>query len=111
MHTRQTLTAVHDKSSAWLGLGSALASLWQQISLPTATTGVLYIAGYLLNIFVLHITVPGLFHLVPYSTTILTHQPTVLANASYLFKCVLHLCYAAYNYISCYMLHKPTCLV
>lgn len=88
MYTRQTLTAIHDKNSAWLGLGSALASLWQQVHLSASAASIVYIALYLFGMFVLHITIPGLFHTVPYNSTVITRQTTLLANASYAFKYV-----------------------
>ncbi|EKM54969.1 uncharacterized protein PHACADRAFT_208510 [Phanerochaete carnosa HHB-10118-sp] len=81
--TRQTLTAVHDKASAWLGLGSALGSLWQQTKLRAATWGVSCITLYLLCMFTLHISIQGLFHVVPYNATIPTLQSTNLTNANY----------------------------
>lgn len=61
LYTSQTLTAIHDKSTTWLGLGSAFASLWQQFKLPAAVPGVVLIILYLLATFALHITIPGLF--------------------------------------------------
>ncbi|KAG2041022.1 hypothetical protein BDR03DRAFT_77522, partial [Suillus americanus] len=33
---RQKLTAIHDISSAWAGLGSAFSSVWQQIDIPAS---------------------------------------------------------------------------
>ena len=80
LNTRQTLTAVHDKTAAWLGLGSALSSLHAQARLPAAVGGVFCITTYLSCIFALHISIPGLFHVVPYNETIQTVQPTLLAN-------------------------------
>lgn len=86
MFTRQTLTAIHDKSSAWLGLGSASVSLWQQLKLRAAALGVLGIATYLLGVFVLHITIPGLFHVVPFNATVSALYVTDVAIANYTFK-------------------------
>lgn len=86
MHTRQTLTAIHDKSSAWLGLGSAAFSAWKQTRLRAAPWGVLCITLYLLGVFTLHVTIPGLFHIVPFNATVPSVQRTDLANVSYTFK-------------------------
>ncbi|KAF8180038.1 hypothetical protein K438DRAFT_1976997 [Mycena galopus ATCC 62051] len=58
---RKTLTASHDTTAAWIGLGSALETLFDQISVPSSVTGILLIVAYLLNISVLHITIPALF--------------------------------------------------
>ena len=80
LNTRQTLTAVHDRSRAWLGLGSALSSLWDQ------AWGVFCIIIYLMSIFALHISIRGLFHVVPYNATVQTVHPTLLANANYTAK-------------------------
>ena len=68
LFSSRTLTAVHDKSSAWLGLGSAFMSLWQQTKLPSSTVGVLSIVIYLLGTFILHITIPGVFQVVPFNS-------------------------------------------
>lgn len=77
--TRQTLTSIHDKSSAWLGLGSSLQSLWYQTKLRAATWGVTLVTGYLMGIFILHITIPSLFDMVPFNATVPTTQGTQLA--------------------------------
>lgn len=82
LYTRQTLTAVHDKTSAWMGVASALAGLFQQAKLPAAVWGVLLISAYLIGVTVLHISVSGLFHVVAYNATELQWYPTKLANAN-----------------------------
>lgn len=81
LQTRQTLTAIHDKSSAWLGLASSLSSLWQQWKIPTAVWGVIDITLYLGGIFALHVTIPSLFHVVPYNTIVKVHATTQLARS------------------------------
>ena len=81
LQTRQTLTAIHDKSAAWLGLAASVSSLWQQFKIPTAVWGVLHITLYLGGIFALHITVPSLFHVVPFNTTIQVQTQTQLARS------------------------------
>lgn len=83
LNTRPTLTAVHDKTTAWLGLGSAIDSLWQQTKLRAATWGVFCITLYLVCVFTLHVSIQGLFHVVPYNATIPTLQSTKPANANY----------------------------
>ena len=57
----QTLTAIHDKTSAWLGPGSSLVSLFHQWTLSTDLWGVLQVALYLMLISLVHITIPSTF--------------------------------------------------
>ena len=82
LYTRQTLTAVHDKTSAWMGLASSLVGLFQQAKLPAAVWGVLFITAHLFDATVLHISVSGLFHVVAYNATELQWYSTGLANAN-----------------------------
>ena len=56
----QTLTATHDKTSAWGGLGSAFLSLWRQFQIPSSIMGTVFIALYLGLIALLHNTTPAL---------------------------------------------------
>lgn len=81
--TRQTLTAIHDRSGAWLGLGAAAVAVWQQTKLRTAAWSVAAIMAYLLCVFVLHITIPGLLHVVPYNATADALYPTRLMNTNF----------------------------
>ncbi|GJE98956.1 hypothetical protein PsYK624_151940 [Phanerochaete sordida] len=83
LRTRQTLTAVHDKSAAWLGLGAALDALWQQTKLRAAPGGVALVTLYLLCVFALHISVPSLFHVVPANVTTLRSVQTTLVTANF----------------------------
>ncbi len=80
LHTRQTLTAIHDKTSAWLGLGSSLLALLDQIKLPSAISSVAYIGSYLAGIAVLHITIPASVSVNTYNATAITQQTTQLAR-------------------------------
>ncbi|KAF7352143.1 hypothetical protein MVEN_01177500 [Mycena venus] len=57
----RTLTAAHDNVTAWIGLGSGLETLFDQIAVPSSAMSILLIVGYLLNISVLHVTIPALF--------------------------------------------------
>ncbi|KAF8185806.1 hypothetical protein K438DRAFT_1765592 [Mycena galopus ATCC 62051] len=60
----QTLTATHDAATAWAGIGSAIAHIWSQRTIPASVGGgVLSAFLYLGNILVLHITIPTLFSL------------------------------------------------
>ncbi|KZT05042.1 uncharacterized protein LAESUDRAFT_813682 [Laetiporus sulphureus 93-53] len=65
----KTLTAVHDISNAWTGLGSALFSLGRQFSIPAAVFGTLGVTVYLASLSVLHISTPSLFTMDTYNQT------------------------------------------
>ncbi len=80
LHTRQTLTAIHDKASAWLGLGSSLFALMDQITLPSSVSHVALIGSYLAGIAVLHVTIPASMSVNTYNATIPTQQTTQLAR-------------------------------
>ncbi|KAF8207968.1 hypothetical protein K438DRAFT_1814717 [Mycena galopus ATCC 62051] len=58
----QALTATHDNSVAWAGVGSAISSIWNQRASPS-TSASLSAVLYLGSILVLHITTPALFSL------------------------------------------------
>ncbi|KAJ3556888.1 hypothetical protein NM688_g1775 [Phlebia brevispora] len=76
----QTLTAIHDKSSAWLGLASSLQVLGHQRKLVTDFLGISMIASYLLLIFVVHTTLPSIFGVTTQNVTVFTTYPTTLAR-------------------------------
>ncbi|KAL1747090.1 hypothetical protein HDZ31DRAFT_80676 [Schizophyllum fasciatum] len=61
--SRQTLTAMHDEFNAWIGIGSAMSTLYGQCRIRSALPWVLCIAGYLINITVLHISIPSMLSL------------------------------------------------
>ena len=48
-HLRQSLSALHEKSAAWLGLGSAVTGMWRQRTQKNRTTptGIFLILAYL----------------------------------------------------------------
>ncbi|KAI6139704.1 hypothetical protein BKA82DRAFT_4221299 [Pisolithus tinctorius] len=73
---RQTLTATHDKTGAWSGLGAALSTLLDQFKLKAATCGVLLVMLYLGGIAVLHVTSCSLMSLVPFDNTHVANAPT-----------------------------------
>ena len=74
----QTLTATHDESTAWIGLGSALLVLWKQTRIAASVIGALWVTIYLIGISVLHISTPSLFNIQvfeqPNASTILTQK-------------------------------------
>ncbi|KAJ7190386.1 hypothetical protein GGX14DRAFT_605978 [Mycena pura] len=55
-----TLTAMHDNISVWAGLGSALSTLFNQVSVPASVLGTLSIVVYLGCISTLHISIPAM---------------------------------------------------
>lgn len=80
LRTQQTLTAIHDKTSAWLGLGSSLATLVDQVKVPATVSGVLFIVLYLAGIAVLHVVIPAAISVNVYNATMQTLQQTHLSN-------------------------------
>ncbi|KAJ3556890.1 hypothetical protein NM688_g1773 [Phlebia brevispora] len=76
----QTLTAIHDKLSAWLGVGSSLQTLWQQIHLVTDFLGISMITLYLLLIYIVHTTLPAIFGVTTQNVTVAVTHPTMLAR-------------------------------
>lgn len=70
--TDQPLTATHDRTAAWAGIGSAVLQTWRQKTVRASPTGILSVFLYLGNILVLHITTPGLFSLETFNSTSLS---------------------------------------
>ncbi|KAJ7927259.1 hypothetical protein B0H13DRAFT_2653591 [Mycena leptocephala] len=70
LHVLQTLTAAHDNVSSWGGLGSALVSVYRQISIPASITGTLSVAGYLACVSSFHITTPALFSMAGFNMSV-----------------------------------------
>ncbi|KAJ7142380.1 hypothetical protein C8R44DRAFT_846434 [Mycena epipterygia] len=69
LENTRTLTAMHDDILSWAGLGSGLASLYNQLAVPASVTGTLAIAGYLSTLSFLHLTTPALFALQTFNQT------------------------------------------
>ncbi|KAJ7772455.1 hypothetical protein B0H16DRAFT_169916 [Mycena metata] len=67
----QSLTATHDTTAAWAGLGASLLYLWRQNTTPSRASriGVLPVTLYLATILALDITASSLFSLVAFNTT------------------------------------------
>ncbi|KAJ7203832.1 hypothetical protein GGX14DRAFT_569876 [Mycena pura] len=72
--THQTLTATHDQTLSWKGLGSALSTLCSQCTLPASVYGTLCIAGYLASVGLMHVTIPALVAVQTFNRTV----PTVV---------------------------------
>lgn len=75
---RLKLTAIHDISGAWTGLGSALSSVWRQTDIPTSWWTTSAVTAYLVNITVLHITSSTLLQFQTFNTSMTTSVPTTL---------------------------------
>ncbi|KAJ7214291.1 hypothetical protein C8J57DRAFT_1397298 [Mycena rebaudengoi] len=56
----QTLTAIHDITSSWSGLGAAIVSCWRQLAIPASVpgTGAVTVYFYLACIAMIHILFP-----------------------------------------------------
>ncbi|KAJ7347792.1 hypothetical protein DFH08DRAFT_1001065 [Mycena albidolilacea] len=61
---------------AWSGLGSALATVYQQLSIPASVKKSLLILGYLTTIWFLHLTTPLLFSVELYNSVIMSTVST-----------------------------------
>lgn len=59
-HVAQSLSALHEKSAAWLGLGSAFIGMWRQRTHRAAPLDVFCILLYLSCLFALGVTTPAL---------------------------------------------------
>ena len=79
-HVKQTLSALHEKSAAWLGLGSAVTGMWRQRKHKAARLGVFLILAYLACLFILGSSVPALINVgyVDINDPILAHITTYL---------------------------------
>ncbi|KAJ7210691.1 hypothetical protein GGX14DRAFT_394336 [Mycena pura] len=75
----KTLTALHDSISAWAGLGSALATLFNQVSIPASVLGTLSVVGYLGCISTLHISIPAILSVEAFNATV---EVTIPASTS-----------------------------
>lgn len=54
----QTLTAIHDITSSWSGLGAAIVSCWRQLAIPASVPGTGAVTVYLACIAIIHILFP-----------------------------------------------------
>ncbi|KIK44118.1 hypothetical protein CY34DRAFT_654490 [Suillus luteus UH-Slu-Lm8-n1] len=70
---RQKLTAIHDISGAWAGLGSALISVRQQIDIPASWWMTSAVTVYLASISVLHVTSSTLLQFQSFNTSRTTY--------------------------------------
>ncbi|KAH7920745.1 hypothetical protein BV22DRAFT_1132840 [Leucogyrophana mollusca] len=75
---RQKLTSIHDASGAWIGIGSALFSLWDQTKVASSPWSTLAITTYLLSVFILHITSSSLIQFQTFNATSSVPVPTTI---------------------------------
>ena len=81
-HVKQTLSALHEKSAAWMGLGSSAMGLWRQRRLRACRLGVFLILSYLACLFTLSLTTPTLIN-VSYplgNETVFSHVTQIIAQ-------------------------------
>ncbi|KAJ7579190.1 hypothetical protein C8J56DRAFT_1110410 [Mycena floridula] len=69
LSSAKTMTALHDRQSAWVGLGSAVNVLWNQRSVPASVWGVTVVTLYLAFTAGLKITTPNILSLVSVNQT------------------------------------------
>ncbi|KAF8557944.1 hypothetical protein OG21DRAFT_1494264 [Imleria badia] len=72
----QKLTATHDVSGAWAGIGAATATLWQQTKIAASTRATLLVFLYLSCISILHVASPTIMEFQPYNATSTTAVPS-----------------------------------
>ncbi|KAG1840624.1 hypothetical protein F4604DRAFT_1832186 [Suillus subluteus] len=75
---RLKLTTIHDISSAWAGLGSALSNVWKQIHIPASLWATTAVTTYLVCISVLHVTSSTLLQFQTFNSSMTTNVSTTL---------------------------------
>ncbi len=80
LHKKQSLTAIHDQATAWLGLGSAIPVIWDQFSTCVSPLYVACIFLYLAGLFLLGLTMPMLLSI----GAVYDHEARYLNITSYL---------------------------
>ena len=76
----QKLTAIHDVSGAWSGLGAATATLWQQTNVAASTRATLLVVLYLSCISILHGASPTIMEFQAYNATSTTSVPSNITS-------------------------------
>ncbi|KAG2337082.1 hypothetical protein BDR05DRAFT_970597 [Suillus weaverae] len=75
---RLKLTAIHDISGAWAGLGSTLSSVWKQADIPASLWATTAVTTYLVCISVLHVTSSTLLQFQTFNSSMTTRVSTTL---------------------------------
>ncbi|KIJ20555.1 hypothetical protein PAXINDRAFT_95643 [Paxillus involutus ATCC 200175] len=76
---RQYLTAVHDVSGAWPGIGAAINAVWQQTKVASSTWMTIAVMIYLACISVLHITSSTIMQFTAFNSTLTTSVQSSMA--------------------------------
>ena len=79
MSKGQKLTAVHDISGAWNGIGAAINTLWQQTKIVSAPSTILLTLAYLGCISGLHIVSSSVVQFEAFNNTVTSLVPSTLA--------------------------------
>ncbi|KAF8439689.1 hypothetical protein L210DRAFT_3760707 [Boletus edulis BED1] len=85
------LTAIHDISQAWSGIGAAVSTLWQQTKTSSSIWTLMGVTIYLACVSVLHITSTAIMEFTPFNSTstisiqssVTWPNSTVLTNGSW----------------------------
>jgi hypothetical protein len=75
---RLKLTTIHDVSSAWAGLGSALSSIWKQTGISASLWATTVVTTYLVCISVLHVTSSTLLQFQTFNSSMPINVSTTL---------------------------------
>ncbi|KAG2742082.1 hypothetical protein P692DRAFT_201809935 [Suillus brevipes Sb2] len=75
---RLKLTTIHDISSAWAGLGSALSSIWIQTGISASLWATTAVTTYLVCISVLHVTSSTLLQFQTFNSSMSINVSTTL---------------------------------
>jgi len=75
---KETLTSLHDLTKAWCGVGSAMDSLWQQISVASSPCKVTAVMVYLLSISAIHISASSIMQFENFNNIIETSVSTTV---------------------------------
>ncbi|KAH0835538.1 hypothetical protein J3R83DRAFT_9238 [Lanmaoa asiatica] len=79
MVQRLKLTAVHDISGAWNGIGAAISALWQQIKVTSSPSALVLVFVYLSCISGLHIISTSVIQFEAFNNTVTSVVPSSLA--------------------------------
>jgi hypothetical protein len=70
LYRSSRLTSLHDSNLAWQGLGGAIMTLYRQKQLPDRVWSAIAAAFYLGGIATLHATIPALYSVQVFNTTL-----------------------------------------
>ncbi|KAF8842346.1 hypothetical protein BDN67DRAFT_383903 [Paxillus ammoniavirescens] len=76
---RQYLTAVHDVSGAWPGIGAAISAVWQQRKVASSTWTTIAVMTYLGCVSVLHIASSTIMQFTAFNSTLTTSVQSSMA--------------------------------